>query len=61
MANEGPQSRSDYWNANVPLSEETDECPSFLRDVDDWDKQQLGTRDVDYDVMSWEEVSDIVR
>lgn len=49
-----------YWNVNIPIQEWTDECPEYLRDVDHWDRTQLWVRDVDYELMSWEEVKKIV-
>ena len=49
-----------YWNVNVPEQEWADECPSYLQDVEAWDRAQLAVRDVDYRLMSWEEVRSIV-
>lgn len=50
-----------YWNVNAPEQEWTDQCPDYLRDVDHWDRAQLGVRDSDYELMPWEEVRNIVR
>ena len=50
-----------YWNMNVPEDQWTNECPEPLQDVDDFDREQLGTADSEYHVMSWNEVVDIIR
>ena len=49
-----------YWNQNIPRAEWSVECPDFLKDVDHWDQAQLAVKDADYELMSWDEVKDIV-
>lgn len=50
-----------FWNVNVPREQWTAECPAFLAGLDQGDQAQLGTRDEDYPLMSWQDVSKIIR
>lgn len=49
-----------YWNYNIPKDRWTEECPAFLVGGDAADAAQLATRDEDYQLMSWEDVQDII-
>ena len=49
-----------YWNTNIPEEDWTDECPDYLKGVDEYDEHQLGIKDEDYTLMSWNEVKTIV-
>ncbi|KAJ5808158.1 hypothetical protein N7474_009427 [Penicillium riverlandense] len=50
-----------YWQVNVPRSQRTAECPSYLRDLPDKNIRCLSTPDEDYTRQGWDEVRDIVR
>lgn len=49
-----------YWNVNIPRSEWTVECPDFLAGAGRGNQQQLGTKDADYTLMTWDELWEII-
>jgi hypothetical protein len=49
-----------FWLVNVPKDQRPSECPDFLRDISDKDKDIIGTPDEQYKVLTWNEVRDIV-
>ena len=53
-------SKVDYWNQNVPESERTTECPDFLQGMNPKDQEILRTRQSDYTLMTWKELSQYV-
>lgn len=55
---EGPSKA--YWNVNIAPEHHTATCPPFLLDLEESDKIQLGIKDSDYALMTWEEVESIV-
>ncbi|KAI9724605.1 MAG: hypothetical protein M1828_003628 [Chrysothrix sp. TS-e1954] len=55
------EERVPYWNTNLPRSEWTSECPAYLANVGDSDRNHLGVRDEEYDLLSWERVKELVR
>lgn len=57
---EAAEGETAYWNANIPHDQWTLECPEYLAGVDAFDREQLGRKDSDYQLMSWQEVSSIV-
>lgn len=50
-----------YWLMNVPPSQWTAECPSFLRDQSPKNIRTLATPDTNYTRQNWELVKNIVR
>ena len=50
-----------FWNVNVPRAKWTDECPDYLANLDESDRRHLSLWDDEYEVQSWEEVTDIIR
>lgn len=50
-----------YWLVNVPANQRPTECPDFLADANEKDKQILATPDSDYCRLSWPEVQDLIR
>ena len=50
-----------YWNVNVPTANHTDECPDFLQNVLDRDRQILATRDEDYRKQDWARIVELIR
>ncbi|THV69510.1 hypothetical protein D6D19_07078 [Aureobasidium pullulans] len=50
-----------YWLVNVPANQRPTECPGFLADANEKDKQILATPDSDYCRLSWPEVQDLIR
>lgn len=61
---EDPQDMVDtipFWNTNLPRAQWTSKCPEYLVGVDAFDREHLGRKDSEYQLMSWQEVSDIVR
>lgn len=49
-----------YWNVNVPESQQTEECPEFLRNLSEKDRGILSTPDSAYRLETWPEVQKIV-
>lgn len=49
-----------YWVVNVPQSQWTAECPSFLRDQPPKNIRCLATPDANYTRQNWELVQEIV-
>lgn len=49
-----------YWLVNVPREEWPDKCPEYLRNLDERDREILGTPDAEYKRMSWEEIDELV-
>lgn len=49
-----------YWLVNVPRSQWTAECPSFLRDQSQKNIQCLATPDEKYRRQDWELVQEII-
>lgn len=50
-----------YWLVNVPRSQWTAECPSYLRDMSQKNIEVLSTPDEQYRRQGWELVKEIVR
>lgn len=50
-----------YWNVNVPEEQWTDTPSEALANVDESTREQLGTKDEDYPIMSWEDVQNVIR
>lgn len=50
-----------YWLVNVPRSQWTAECPSYLRDTSQKNIEVLSTPDEQYRRQGWELVKEIVR
>ncbi|THW48556.1 hypothetical protein D6D22_02141 [Aureobasidium pullulans] len=50
-----------YWLVNVPANQRPTECPDFLADANEKDKQILATPDSDYRRLSWPEVQNLIR
>ncbi|PWY91176.1 hypothetical protein BO70DRAFT_87085 [Aspergillus heteromorphus CBS 117.55] len=50
-----------YWNVNVPLSQRTADCPSYLRDLSSKNIEILSTPDEEYQTQGWELAKEIVR
>lgn len=49
-----------YWRVNVPRSQWTAECPSFLRDQSAKNVRTLSTPDRLYIRQDWEQVQEII-
>ncbi|KAK5165875.1 uncharacterized protein LTR77_008798 [Saxophila tyrrhenica] len=58
----GPSTNTPFWNINVPPSQHTTDCPSYLRYAfkNDKDRQILSTPDSEYRRQSWQEVQQII-
>ncbi|PYH92472.1 hypothetical protein BO71DRAFT_25515 [Aspergillus ellipticus CBS 707.79] len=50
-----------YWQVNVPQSQWTTDCPSYLRDLSAKNVEILSTPDEKYQTQGWELAKDIVR
>ena len=50
-----------YWHVNVPEADRTAECPEFLSDASDKDREILSTPDQEYHIQTWDEVLQIVK
>lgn len=49
-----------YWQVNVPEDKRTEECPEYLKDMNEKDIGILSTWDEDYERMSWPHVVDMI-
>lgn len=49
-----------FWHVNVPERERTPECPEFLRGLNPKDLRGVSTPDSDYEILPWQDVSQIV-
>ena len=49
-----------YWLVNVPSAEWPSECPTFLQNISQKDREIIGTPDSDYHRLSWPEVRKVV-
>lgn len=49
-----------FWRVNVPRDQWPNSCPDFLRDISEKDKKIIGTPDEEYQVLTWEEVKELV-
>ena len=49
-----------FWQVNCPLQERTAECPAFLLNLSEKDRRIIGTPDVDYTLMPWNQVKELV-
>lgn len=49
-----------YWLLNIPRSQWTIECPSYLRNQSDKNVRTLSTLDENYRRQDWELVQDII-
>jgi hypothetical protein len=49
-----------FWLTNVPRDQWPTECPDFLKDCGEKDRRVIGTPDSCYDVLTWDEVRDLV-
>lgn len=49
-----------YWHVNVPPSEQTEECPEFLRNLTPKDLGIISTPDAQYHILTWAEVRQII-
>lgn len=49
-----------YWLANVPQDQWSKECPDFLTDISERDRQIVGTLDKDFCRLTWPEVKQAV-
>ena len=49
-----------YWNANIPQSEWTEECPPFLAGTSEKNKLVLLGRDEDFKEFTWSEVKHLI-
>ncbi|KAH5765614.1 hypothetical protein HBI16_157180 [Parastagonospora nodorum] len=50
-----------FWRVDIPRDQWPTSCPDFLRDISEKDKKIIGTPDEDYQVLTWEEVKELVR
>lgn len=50
-----------YWQVNIPEAQREAECPKFLLDLSDKDRQIISTPDSEYHIFTWDEVREIVR
>lgn len=46
-----------YWQVNIPPQEREEECPDFLRNIDEKDIKLLSTLQSDYKLQTWEELA----
>ena len=60
--NTGNSNKLDFWNINIPPSQHTKECPSYLQYAitNDKDRGILETPDSDYVLQTWPEVRKII-
>ena len=49
-----------YWQVNVPESKRPEQCPDYLKDMNEKDIRILSTPDSEYKRLSWSEVQDII-
>ncbi|KAH7163062.1 hypothetical protein B0J13DRAFT_615665 [Dactylonectria estremocensis] len=56
----GSQIDLPYWQVNVPEPERLIDCPSFLLNLSDKDRDILSTPDSDYHILTWQQVCEIV-
>ena len=49
-----------YWRANVPREQWPTECPEFLLDLSERDRELVGRRDQDYHRLTWPEVKNVI-
>lgn len=54
------QSPLPYWIINVPESQRPTECPEFLLDISDRNKEIINLPQDEYDILSWPEVQDLI-
>lgn len=55
-----PQSPIPYWIINVPESQRPTECPEFLLDISDRNKEIINLPQDEYNILSWPEVQDLI-
>ena len=50
-----------YWLMNVPKDQRPDQCPEFLLDISDRNKNLIELPQNKYHIMSWHEVQELIR
>ncbi|KAH7120914.1 hypothetical protein B0J11DRAFT_51914 [Dendryphion nanum] len=61
MPHEEAEEALPFWLVNLPRDQWPAECPDFLKEVSDKDKQIIGTPDTQYQALSWDEVRELIR
>ncbi|KAF2669208.1 hypothetical protein BT63DRAFT_373259 [Microthyrium microscopicum] len=56
-----PHGELPYWHFNIPSDQRSKECPSFLQNLSDKDKRLIGTWDADYEPITWDEATELIR
>lgn len=56
-----PHEELRFWQFNVPLKDRTPDCPDFLLNCSDKDRELIGKWDSEYEPLTWSEVKHIVR
>jgi hypothetical protein len=49
-----------YWNVNIPESDWTEQCPSYLLNASAKNKEVLSGRDEDFRILNWDEVKQLI-
>lgn len=49
-----------HWHVNVPEAKWEPNCPEFLRDISDRDKDIISVPSEQYRTQSWEEIKDLI-
>jgi hypothetical protein len=55
-----PAEELSWWNFNIPINERTAECPDFLLNISEKDRRIIGSWDLDFERLSWEEVKELI-
>jgi hypothetical protein len=55
-----PHEEIPWWNFNVPVEQQTDCCPDFLKGTTEKDMRYIGMRDADFERFSWEQVVELI-
>jgi hypothetical protein len=56
-----PHEELPFWHFNVPIAQRTPDCPEFLLNITEKDKNLIGMWDSGYQEISWDEASEIIR
>jgi hypothetical protein len=49
-----------FWLVNVPRDQWPTECPEFLKECSEKDRNIIGTPDDKYTLLTWDEVRELV-
>lgn len=61
MSSKSPKEPLPYWLVNVPKSQWPSECPAFLADQSQRNRDLLSIPDTEYKLQTWDEIKEIIQ